>query len=204
METNPSSPTDLVPVRRALLSVSDKTGLIEFATALVNEFKVTLISTGGTATHLRDAGLDVTDVSEVTGFPEMMDGRVKTLHPKVHGGLLAQREQQADHLAAMAEHDIQPIDLLCINLYPFARRSKSPGVTLRRSDRKHRHRRPRDDPLGWPKTTPGWSSSPPGAIGTRKYSVTFANTAGQQSCAEPAIETIRRNRRSPTRRTTTG
>src|SRR5580765_1439514 len=104
---------DLVPVRRALISVSDKTGLAEFATALHREFNVQLISTGGTAKFLRDLGLAVTDVSEVTGFPEMMDGRVKTLHPKVHGALLALREN-ADHVAAMKQHGIEPIDLVCI------------------------------------------------------------------------------------------
>src|SRR5881227_3332862 len=101
---------DLVPVRRALISVFDKTGLKEFATALVNEFKVELISTGGTAKYLRDLGLPVTDVSQVTGFPEMMDGRVKTLHPKIHGGLLAIRDNP-DHLASMKQHGIAPIDL---------------------------------------------------------------------------------------------
>src|SRR5271165_5109966 len=98
---------DLVPVRRALISVSDKTGLLEFASALANEFKVDLISTGGTAKFLREAGLKVTDVSEVTGFPEMMDGRVKTLHPAVHGGLLAIRNNPA-HVEAMRIHRIQP------------------------------------------------------------------------------------------------
>src|SRR3954468_13400009 len=117
--------SDLIPVRRALLSVSDKTGLKEFASALVNEFQIELLSTGGTAKFLRDAGLPVTDVSDVTGFPEMMDGRVKTLHPKVHGGLLAQRDN-ADHVAAMAKHDIQPIDLVCINLYPFEKTVQKP------------------------------------------------------------------------------
>jgi AICAR transformylase/IMP cyclohydrolase PurH len=120
---------DLVPVRRALISVSDKTGLIEFATALANEFQVQLISTGGTAAYLRDAGLAVTDVAEVTGFPEMMDGRVKTLHPKVHGGLLGLRDHK-DHLAAMWEHGIEPIDLLCVNLYPFAKTIKKPDVNI--------------------------------------------------------------------------
>src|SRR3954470_5668870 len=120
---------DLVPVRRALISVSDKTGLREFATALVNEFKVQLISTGGTAKFLRDAGLPVTDVSEVTGFPEMMDGRVKTLHPKIHGGLLALRDN-ANHVASMQQHDIRPIDLVCINLYPFRQTIEKPGVSF--------------------------------------------------------------------------
>ena len=106
-----------LPLSRALISVSDKTGLIEFATALAGR-GVELLSTGGTAKALRDAGLPVRDVAEVTGFPEMMDGRVKTLHPMVHGGLLALRDN-ADHLAAMEAHGIGAIDLLVVNLYPF-------------------------------------------------------------------------------------
>ncbi|GAA6164524.1 bifunctional phosphoribosylaminoimidazolecarboxamide formyltransferase/IMP cyclohydrolase [Pelagimonas sp. KU-00592-HH] len=109
--------TDLTPIRRALISVSDKTGLIELGTAL-SERGVELLSTGGSAKAMRDAGLDVKDVSEVTGFPEMMDGRVKTLHPKVHGGLLALRDND-EHVAAMDEHGIGGIDLLVVNLYPF-------------------------------------------------------------------------------------
>ncbi len=109
--------TDLHPVRRALLSVSDKTGLIELGKALA-ERGVELLSTGGTAKALREAGLDVKDVSDITGFPEMMDGRVKTLHPMVHGGLLALRDNDA-HVAAMNEHGIGAIDLLVVNLYPF-------------------------------------------------------------------------------------
>ncbi|ALI55903.1 bifunctional phosphoribosylaminoimidazolecarboxamide formyltransferase/IMP cyclohydrolase [Celeribacter marinus] len=109
--------TDLAPVKRALLSVSDKTGLVELGKALA-EKGVELLSTGGSAKTLRDAGLDVKDVSDVTGFPEMMDGRVKTLHPKVHGGLLALRDN-ADHVTAMTEHGIGAIDLLVVNLYPF-------------------------------------------------------------------------------------
>ncbi len=108
---------DHVKIRRALLSVSDKTGLIELATAL--DLKgVELLSTGGTAKSIRDAGLPVKDVSDITGFPEMMDGRVKTLHPMVHGGLLALRDNK-DHLDAMNEHGIIEIDLLVVNLYPF-------------------------------------------------------------------------------------
>lgn len=107
-----------VKVTRALLSVSDKTGLVELGQALARH-GVELLSTGGTAKALRDAGLAVKDVSEHTGFPEMMDGRVKTLHPKVHGGLLAVRDN-AEHAAAMAEHGIPPIDLVVVNLYPFA------------------------------------------------------------------------------------
>src|SRR4051794_22182666 len=121
--------SDLVPVRRALISVSDKTGLPEFAKALHEEFRVELISTGGTAKFLRDLGLPVTDVSQVTGFPEMMDGRIKTLHPKIHGGLLALRDNP-EHAAAIREHGIQPIDLVCITLYPFAQTIAKPGVTF--------------------------------------------------------------------------
>ncbi len=109
--------SDLQPVRRALLSVSDKTGLLDLARALAGH-GVTLLSTGGSAQALRDAGLDVTDVAEVTGFPEMMDGRVKTLHPVVHGGLLARRDLPA-HVSAMEDHNIGGIDLLVVNLYPF-------------------------------------------------------------------------------------
>jgi len=104
-------------ITRALLSVSDKTGLVDFATALAG-YGVELISTGGTAKALKEAGLKVVDVAELTGFPEMMDGRVKTLHPIVHGGLLAIRANK-EHTAAMAEHSIKPIDLLVVNLYPF-------------------------------------------------------------------------------------
>ncbi|MGD9293588.1 MAG: bifunctional phosphoribosylaminoimidazolecarboxamide formyltransferase/IMP cyclohydrolase [Roseobacter sp.] len=109
--------TDLAPLRRALLSVSDKTGLVAFGTALA-ERGVQLLSTGGTAKALRDAGLEVADVSDITGFPEMMDGRVKTLHPAVHGGLLALRDNK-DHTQAMATHGIDAIDLVVVNLYPF-------------------------------------------------------------------------------------
>jgi phosphoribosylaminoimidazolecarboxamide formyltransferase / IMP cyclohydrolase len=107
-----------VTIKRALLSVSDKSGLVELATALAAR-GVELVSTGGTAKALRDAGLTVRDISDLTGFPEMMDGRVKTLHPKVHGGLLAVRDN-AEHVAAMAAHDIGAIDLVVVNLYPFA------------------------------------------------------------------------------------
>ncbi|MFN3889805.1 MAG: bifunctional phosphoribosylaminoimidazolecarboxamide formyltransferase/IMP cyclohydrolase [Beijerinckiaceae bacterium] len=110
-------PRDLRRISRALLSVSDKTGLIDFARAL-SAAGVELISTGGTCKAIADAGIPVRDVSDVTGFPEMMDGRVKTLHPAVHGGLLAIRENP-EHEAAMLAHDIRPIDLLVVNLYPF-------------------------------------------------------------------------------------
>ncbi|KQP52531.1 bifunctional phosphoribosylaminoimidazolecarboxamide formyltransferase/IMP cyclohydrolase [Methylobacterium sp. Leaf108] len=110
-------PSDAVRITRALLSVSDKTGLVEFARALAGH-GVALLSTGGTHRALREAGLAVIEVSDVTGFPEMMDGRVKTLHPAIHGGLLAVRANP-EHQAAMAAHGIGPIDLLVVNLYPF-------------------------------------------------------------------------------------
>src|ERR1044072_4147267 len=96
------------PIKRALVSVSDKTGIVDFARELTR-FDVEIISTGGTAKTLRDAGINVRDISEVTGFPEMMDGRVKTLHPRVHGGLLAIRDTP-EHVAAMQEHGIEAID----------------------------------------------------------------------------------------------
>src|SRR5690349_249815 len=108
---------DLVPVRRALLSVSDKAGLVDFARALAH-FGVELVSTGGTARTISDAGIAVRDVSELTGFPEIMDGRVKTLHPAVHGGLLGVRDDP-EHSKAMHDHHIEPIDLVVSNLYPF-------------------------------------------------------------------------------------
>ncbi len=117
MEAPSVTPPDLHPLKRALISVSDKSGLIEFAQALAGR-GVELVSTGGTARSLREAGLDVVDVADVTNFPEMMDGRVKTLHPKIHGGLLALRNDDA-HAQAMKEHDIGGIDLLVVNLYPF-------------------------------------------------------------------------------------
>ena len=115
-----------VTIRRALLSVSDKTGLVELARALAGH-GVALLSTGGTAKALRDAGLEVTDVSDHTGFPEMMDGRVKTLHPVVHGGLLGRAGTDE---AVMAEHGIAPIDLLVLNLYPFESVSANPDSTM--------------------------------------------------------------------------
>ena len=112
----------------ALLSVSDKTGIVEFAQSL-HGLGITLLSTGGTAKLLADAGLPVTEVAEFTGFPEMLDGRVKTLHPKVHGGLLARRDVPA-HMAALATHGIATIDLLVVNLYPFEATVAKPGCTL--------------------------------------------------------------------------
>jgi phosphoribosylaminoimidazolecarboxamide formyltransferase/IMP cyclohydrolase len=115
-------------IRRALLSVTDKTGLVEFAQALTGH-GVELISTGGTARALREAGLTVKDISELTGFPEMLDGRVKTLHPRVHGGLLYIRGN-AEHEAAVAAHGIAPIDMVVVNLYAFEKTAAQPGVAF--------------------------------------------------------------------------
>jgi phosphoribosylaminoimidazolecarboxamide formyltransferase/IMP cyclohydrolase len=117
-------------IRRALLSVTDKTGLVEFARALAG-FGVELVSTGGTARALREAGLAVKDIGDLTGFPEMLDGRVKTLHPKVHGGLLYIRGN-AEHEAAVAAHGIQPIDMVVVNLYAFQKTASQPGVAFGR------------------------------------------------------------------------
>ena len=115
-------------VRRALLSVTDKTGLVEFARALAGH-GVELVSTGGTARALREAGLAVRDISDLTGFPEMLDGRVKTLHPKVHGGILHVRGN-AEHVAAVREHAIEPIDMVVVNLYAFEKTAGRPGVAF--------------------------------------------------------------------------
>jgi len=115
-------------IQRAILSVTDKTGLVDFARQL-SGLGIELISTGGTAKLLRDSGVAVKDISELTGFPEMLDGRVKTLHPKVHGGILHRRENPA-HTAAVAEHGIQPIDIVVVNLYAFEKTAAKPGVAL--------------------------------------------------------------------------
>ncbi len=115
-------------IQRAILSVTDKTGLVDFARQL-SGLGIELISTGGTAKLLRDSGIAVKDVSELTGFPEMLDGRVKTLHPKVHGGILHRRENPA-HVAAVAEHGIQPIDMVVVNLYAFEKTAAKPGVAF--------------------------------------------------------------------------
>ncbi len=115
-------------IRQALISLSDKRGALEFAQGLVAQ-GVKLLSTGGTAKLLRDAGLAVTEIGDYTGFPEMLDGRVKTLHPKVHGGILARRDLP-EHLATIEAHGIPTIDLVCVNLYPFAATIAKPGVTL--------------------------------------------------------------------------
>src|SRR6266496_1250552 len=115
-------------IARALLSVSDKTGLVDFARGLARN-GVTLLSTGGTAKALGDAGLSVVEIGDYTGFPEMLDGRVKTLHPKVHGGILARRDVAA-HAAALEQHAIPPIDLVVVNLYPFRETVAKEGCTL--------------------------------------------------------------------------
>ena len=114
-------------IKRALLSVSDKTGIVELGKFLSNN-GVEIISTGGTMKALRDAGVPVTYVSDVTGFPEIMDGRVKTLNPKIHGAILAVRSNP-EHMKALADHNITPIDLVVVNLYPFRETISKPGVT---------------------------------------------------------------------------
>ena len=115
-------------IQRAILSVTDKTGLADFARQL-SALDIELISTGGTAKLLRDSGIAVKDISELTGFPEMLDGRVKTLHPKVHGGILHRRENPT-HIAAVAEHGILPIDMIVVNLYAFEKTASKPGVAF--------------------------------------------------------------------------
>jgi len=117
-----------VKIKTALISVSDKTGVVEFARALTR-MGVKIISTGGTAAVLKDAGIEVVPIEQVTGFPEMMDGRVKTLHPRIHGALLALRDQP-EHAQALKDHDIEPIDLVCVNLYPFEKTVARPDCTF--------------------------------------------------------------------------
>ncbi|MBM4284971.1 MAG: IMP cyclohydrolase [Deltaproteobacteria bacterium] len=118
----------MVRITRALMSVTDKGGLAEFAKGL-QEFQVEMLSTGGTAKLLRENGVPVVEVSDYTGFPEMLDGRVKTLHPKIHGGILGRRDL-ADHLEQMQRHQIKPIDLVVVNLYQFEKAVGKPGCTL--------------------------------------------------------------------------
>src|SRR5262245_6459723 len=120
--------TDLRPIRRALLSVSDKTGLVDFARALVTKHGVELIATGGTKKAIADAGLPVKDVSDLTGFPEILDGRVKSLHPAIYAGLLAKRDNP-EHMKTLTEHKLPEIDLVVCNLYPFEQTVAKPGVT---------------------------------------------------------------------------
>ena len=114
------------PITRALLSVSDKTGIVDFAAGLA-KLDVEIVSTGGTAKLLREKGVKPRDVSELTGFPEMLDGRVKTLHPKVHGGILAIRSNPT-HVASLKDHEISVIDMVVVNLYPFEKTAAKPNV----------------------------------------------------------------------------
>jgi len=118
----------MAPITRALLSVTDKSGLVEFGEFLAGS-GVEILSTGGTAKMLRTSGVPVVEVSDYTGFPEMLDGRVKTLHPKIHGGILGRRDL-ASHREQMAQHSIQPIDLVVVNLYQFEKAVAQPGCTL--------------------------------------------------------------------------
>jgi phosphoribosylaminoimidazolecarboxamide formyltransferase/IMP cyclohydrolase len=115
-------------IERAIVSVTDKTGIVELAKSLEN-LGIQILSTGGTAKAIREGGVSVTDISEYTGFPEMLDGRVKTLHPKVHGGLLGMRDNP-EHVKKMREHEIKNIDLLIVNLYQFEKTVSKEGVTL--------------------------------------------------------------------------
>lgn len=115
-------------IQRAIVSVTDKSGVVEFVKSL-SKFEVHILSTGGTARTIRDSGLEVTDISRYTGFPEMLDGRVKTLHPKVHGGLLAVRDNP-EHVKTMEEHGILNIDMVVVNLYQFEKTVAGEGVTL--------------------------------------------------------------------------
>lgn len=117
-----------VQVRRALISTYDRSGLVEFASAL-QEMGVELVSTGGTGRAMKEAGLPVTEVADVTGFPEIMDGRVKTLHPRIHGGLLGVRDNP-EHMSTLQQHEISPFELVCVNLYPFEAAIARPGCSL--------------------------------------------------------------------------
>jgi phosphoribosylaminoimidazolecarboxamide formyltransferase/IMP cyclohydrolase len=130
VETNEKSAggLEMRKIERAIISVTDKSGVVGFARSL-SEFGVEILSTGGTAKTLREGGLSVTDISSYTGFPEMLDGRVKTLHPKVHGGLLGMRDNP-EHVKKMKEHDIRNIDMVVVNLYQFEKTVARPGVTL--------------------------------------------------------------------------
>src|SRR5947209_9582801 len=119
---------DLRPIRRALLSVSDKTSLVDFARELATKYGVELIATGGTKKALADAGLPVKDIAELTGFPEILDGRVKTLHPAIYAGLLAKRDKP-EHMRTLAEHKLPEIDLVVCNLYPFEKAVAKPDAT---------------------------------------------------------------------------
>jgi phosphoribosylaminoimidazolecarboxamide formyltransferase / IMP cyclohydrolase len=153
----------MVTIRRALISLTDKSGVVEFARGL-KAFNVQLLSTGGTAKLLRENGVEITEVSDYTGFPEMLDGRVKTLHPKIHGGILGIRDNPA-HIQTMAQHGIEPIDMVVVNLYAFTQTVARPGCTLeeaienidiggptliRAAAKNHRHAAVVTDPADYP------------------------------------------------------
>ena len=146
-------------VRRALISVSEKTGVVDFARGLT-ELGVQILSTGGTAAAIREAGIEVTDVAEFTGSPEILDGRVKTLHPRLHAALLARRDD-SEHMATLEAEGIEPIDLVCVNLYPFEQTVARLGRERARGGREHRHRRPDDDPRGGQEPQRGRGARPP-------------------------------------------
>src|ERR671931_2636206 len=131
-EATKTSPTEVVQpgevrIRRALLTVSDKRGLVDFARGLA-ELQVEIVSTGGTARELADAGIETRAIDDYTGYPEMLDGRVKTLNPRIYAGLLAVRSNP-EHVATLDEQEIEPIDLVCVNLYPFERTAARRGVS---------------------------------------------------------------------------
>ena len=168
-------------IRRALIAVYDKTGIIDFARALADEFGVEIISTGGTARHLTEAGIPVTLVEEVTGFPEMLDGRVKTLHPKIHAAILADRDNP-EHMRQLAEQGIEPIDMVVVNLYPFEETIKKPDCTfdeaiemidiggpclLRAAAKNHRHVAVVCDPEGYAETLRWLRDEQPASIKTK-------------------------------------
>ena len=184
-------------VRRALISVSEKTGVVDFARGLT-ELGVQILSTGGTAAAIREAGIEVTDVAEFTGSPELLDGRVKTLHPRLHAALLARRDDSA-HMATLEAEGIEPIDLVCVNLYPFEQTVARLGRERAGGGREHRHRRPDDDPRGGQEPQRGRGARPRPRPTTRC----------SRSCASPTARSRPRpasgwrTRRSPTRPPTT-
>ena len=186
-----------VRVQRALLSVSDKTGVVEFARGLA-ALGVELVSTGGTAAALREAGLEVRAIEDFTGFPEIMGGRVKTLHPKLYAGLLALRDDE-EHMATAAEHEIEFVDLVCVNLYPFEATAAPPRRDRARGDREHRHRRPDDDPRGGQELRVHRGRREPGQL---RRGAAGAHGRRRQAVAGHARDRWR-PRRSPTRPATT-
>jgi phosphoribosylaminoimidazolecarboxamide formyltransferase/IMP cyclohydrolase len=134
-------------IKRALISVYDKTGIVEFARALVEEFGIEILSTGGTAKLLAESDIPVTLVEDITGWGEMLDGRVKTLHPKIHAAILADRDNP-QHMQQLAKAGIEPIDMVVVNLYPFEQTVADPELQVRGRDRDDRHRRPLPAPRG--------------------------------------------------------